>query len=282
MRASYWVNSKFAKKLTVLLGGVPKPAAATAKGWVQWRKDAKAQSKFAYWVVEHLLDGIDDFVHKPAKWFDDLNIYVYNRWIAKAHIIHPAGFKPGQYYEAESLIMCGMFQVLCDFVEVQLAHQYVGWSRDKERHKKYGYIDRKWRVFSKQWRSPEAGLAWLEERRVMVSEGEGWDSTPKGQLTRDALSAQVTYDLYKWWTVERPNRVDPAVASGSHALMDRRRGLTTDPMEIFDFEDDDAHPGGKSPLRAAFDYEEVIRKNYRMEDDAMMIRLLEHRQTLWT
>ena len=95
------------------------------------------------------------------------------------------GIEPG-YHDADTKMLHAVFETICWYVEVQLAsHQ----DSDRKEFKWYGD------------RSPQAGIAHLDWEIADCS------GAPAGQIGQGE-AAQIKKDVYLWWTVERPNRID--------------------------------------------------------------------------
>jgi hypothetical protein len=97
--------------------------------------------------------------------------------------------------------------------------------------------------------------------------------------TRQAISAKEIKDLYTWWTVTYPNRPDPMDASGWSAHCDAMRvkypGSMFSSLNTKDAEDRKASDKAHKLLQK-------IEKAYEKEDEAMLIRLIKIRDSLWT
>jgi hypothetical protein len=81
--------------------------------------------------------------------------------------------------------------------------------------------------------------------------------------------------LYKWWTEQRPKRVDPMEASGWTAYCASQRQAGGSVLDILD---DDAGVD-TTPMHHKMN---EMEEKYEAEDEAMMIRLIKVRQALWT
>lgn len=161
--------------------------AATGIDWCQSQcyRDKKVARYFPIrnWIREELPRK-----RLPFKWkWDRLYWGIRHRLPGRYwHHTLDLGLKPG-YYDADTKMLHATFEIVRWFVEVQLAkHQ------DYER-KKYPWHN---------GRSPEAGLAHLDWE---IEECSGPPGSPMGQ----GESAQIKKDVYLWWTVDRPNRIDP-------------------------------------------------------------------------
>ena len=84
--------------------------------------------------------------------------------------------------------------------------------------------------------------------------------------------------LYKWWTVDRPARVDPYEASGWSALCNERREKSNGSKSFFRKKTEEDQLKSKAILENLHKIEE----QYEQEDEDMMIRLIRCRKGLWT
>jgi hypothetical protein len=149
---------------------------------------------------------------------------------------------------------------------------------DDEARKKYnppwyrsGWL--RWRT----WRCPEAGLDYLDwamtlTNKDFIKEGE------KEEPTYQAKAAKEIKELYLWWTVTYRNRPDPYEASGWTAYCELNR-LQNGGRLSFGAEKD---PLLKKQSDKAHKLLQKIEAAYEKEDEAMMIRLIKVRQSLWT
>lgn len=274
-RSTYWSCTKFADWVR----GTPKPSSETAKGWSSWRKTARATHSFRFWLAEEGLDKIQSFIWWPVDKLYSVKYYINNRWVTKSHQLtaHPSDVKPGQWCDLTSRILYCLFNELVDFVEVEQAWCYIAWdtaAREKFKAPWWSYGWFRWRT----WRSPEAGLAYLDWASSLKLDDE-WvkDTDPEyGKPTNQALAAQEIKALYLWWK-DRPNRPDPYEASGWNAVCDRRRSKDPDDFLCSD-DTDEERAESKSTLDICNDME----AKYEAEDEEMLIRLIKIRNHLWT
>jgi hypothetical protein len=152
---------------------------------------------------------------------------------------------------------------------------------DEEQRKKYqppwwrrGWL--RWRT----WRCPEAGLAyldWASELKMDDHMGVGKGENGYGEPTYQALAAREIKELYLWWKEVYPKRPDPHDAGGWSAYCEMRRQGGCDFFDMEDKTPEEADMG-----RTALDKSHEIETAYDKEDEAMMIRLIRVRQSLWT
>lgn len=276
----YWTCSKFANWLR----GTEKPGAADAKGWREWKKEAKVKHPFRYWLAEEGLDHIQDFVYWPYNKFHSFRYYINNRWVTKSHALtaHPNDIKPGKWQDVGYRFLPCMFNELVDFVEIEQAWHHVVW--DEESRKKYcvpwwrtNFF--KWRT----WRCPEAGLAYLDWASTLTNnEWLDKDDPEYGNPTHQALAAMEIKALYTWWKEVYPNRPDPYDVSGWTDLCDNRRSKLAedDTLSLLDHSNDT--PQEKSVTKQTLNSLRNIEDQYKQEDEDMMIRLIKIRESLWT
>jgi hypothetical protein len=258
-----------------------KPHAETSKGWASWKREAKAKHPVRYWIAEEGLDHIQSVVLYIPEKINDVRYYINNRWVSRTHSLtaHPRDIKPGQWQDVGNRFLPCLFNELVDFVEVEQAWHHVMW--DDQARKRFetpwwrsGWL--RWRT----WRCPDAGiehLIWASG--LKVDEHMGVDKGQKGygEPTHQAKSAQEILELYRWWKVERPKRVDPHDASGWTEICARRR--EKNPDEIFP---EDETKQEQAATRKSLKIAQKLEEQYEQEDEAMMIRLIKIRQALWT
>ena len=276
MRSHYWTCSKFADWLR----GTPKLGCGTSEEWDEWYKTAGTAHPIRYWIAEEGLDYIQKFVYYIPDKLNDVRYYINNRWVSKSHALtaDPRDIKPGSWCDVGNRFLPCLFKELVDFVEVEQAWHYVMWN-DEERKKfdvpwyRSGWL--RWRT----WRCPEAGMAYLNWASTLTNaefldEGEKHLAEP----TYQAKAAKEIIELYTWWTVTYRNRPDAYEASGWTAVCEESR-IANGGRLSFSTEKD---PVIKKKSDKAHKLLQKIEKAYEAEEEAMMIRLIKIRQSLWT
>jgi hypothetical protein len=235
-RIKHWSCTKLADWIR----GEKKPFALEWDKWEEWHKEAKGKRPFRHWLAEEGLDKLQNIVMFPADVYGSIKSYARNRWIDKIHCLN-TGLKPGNYYDLDHRIIHGLFNELVIFVEVELAHL----SKLIE--------DKKFKF--ENGRSVEAAYDYFD-----------WAQSLKenGKPTPQAKAAKKIQKLYEWWTIERPNRPDPAVASRYDAA--------------------DKILGGKLKKKEKESLERMleIEQKYEDEDTKMLVELIKIRHNLWT
>jgi len=275
-RSQYWSCTPFADWIR----GIEKGGAKTGRGWREWEAEAKTKYPIRYWIAEEALDAVQNFLWWPIDKLYDVKYYINNRWITRTHSLtaHPRDIKPGQWCDVGNRFLPCLFNELVDFVEVELAWWHLAWSPE-ERHKynmpwwAVGW----WRI--RTWRCPQAGLDNLDwQSKLVWTEDEVGDDKEKiGKPTYQAEKALEILALYKWWKEVYPNRPDVHDASGWTAYCDMRRERGDHMLDM-----EDRSPEEAEMSRKALDKSHEIEQAYEAEDEAMMIRLIKIRNSLWT
>ena len=276
MRSNYWTCSKFADWLR----GTPKPGAQTSEGWDEWTKKAKAAHPVRYWIADDALDFLQTVVYYIPDRLNDIRYYINNRWVSKSHALtaDPRDIRPGSWSDVGNRFLPCLFKELVDFVEIEQAWHYCMWN-DEERVKFNVPWWRSGWLRLRTWRSPEAGLAYLTWASKLTNE-EFLDDDKKSEAvpTYQATAAKEIIELYTWWTTTYRNRPDPYDASGWTAVCEESR-IANGGRLHFGAEKD---PALKKASDKALKLLQKIEKAYEDEDEAMMIRLIKIRQSLWT
>ena len=273
---NYWSCTKFADWVR----GKPKLIAGTSEEWDQWRDEAERYNPVRYWIAEELLDNIQGFFLYIPERLNDVRYYINNRWVSKSHALtaHPRDIRPGRWSDVGNRFLPCLFNELVNFVEVEQAWHYVMWN-DEERKKfevpwwRSGWL--RWRT----WRSPEAGMAYLKWASTLTNE-EFLDDDKKHEAvpTYQAKAAKEIIELYTWWTTTYRNRPEPMEASGWSAYCEAARLANGGRLSF----GKDKSPELAEMSRVAMDKLHKMEEEYEAEDEAMMIRLINVRDGLWT
>jgi len=279
MRSRYWSSSRLADWLR----GTPKPGAATGRGWNEWKQAAQETHPIRYWIVEEGLDYLQNFVNWPADRINDVRYYINNRWVVRSHALtaHPRDIKPGQWQDVGDRFLPCLFNELVDFVEIEQAWHHVNWDEVARKKYKTPWWQRNWYTrWGVKWRCAEAGLAYLDwSSGLKLDSNWGVDSSSEnyGEPTHQALAAREIKELYMWWKEVYPNRPDVYDASGWSAYCEMRRNKGYELLDLDDKTEDEA-----IQCKTALEKSNEIEAAYDAEDEAMMIRLIKIRDSLWT
>jgi hypothetical protein len=274
-RSRYWSCSRFADWLR----GTVKISSGTGSEWRLWKAAAKETHPIRYWLAEEGLDRVQDFVNWPADRFHDIRYYINNRWITRTHALtaHARDIPRGEWRDVGDRFLPCLFNELVDFVEVETAWHHVLW--DESVREQYGVPWARRFLRFRTWRSAAAGIAHLEWAATLTNvEWLSDDEKHLAEPTRQALAAQEILALYRWWTEIRPARPDPYEVSGWNDYCDRQRD--TDRGFWLDLEDQTARDR-RIADRALTKLRE-LEQAHEQEDEAMMIRLIRVRNSLWT
>ena len=276
----YWSCSPFADWLR----GTKKLDAGTSEEWDEWTTAAQMKHNFRYWLAEEALGHIQDFVTWPVRSLYSIKYYINNRWVTRTHSLtaHARDIKPGDWCDVGNRFLPCLFNELVDFVEIESAWSHIAWG-SKEDRAKYnppfwasGWF--RWRT----WRCPQAGLDHLDWAMTLIMDdnmGVEKDSLDFGKPTGQAIRAREIKELYIWWTVTYRNRPDAMEVSGWSAHCDTMRekypGSFFSSLNSKDPEDRKASDKAHKLMNK-------IEAAYEKEDEAMMIRLIKARDSLWT
>ena len=278
--SNYWSCTPFADWLR----GTKKLSAGTAEQWDNWTTAAQMKHNFRYWLAEEALGHIQDFVTWPVRKLYDIKYYINNRWVTRTHSLtaHARDIKPGDWCDVGNRFLPCLFNELVDFVEIESAWSHIAWG-SKEDRAKYNppfWASGWWRW--RTWRCPQAGIDHLDWAMTLVMDdnmGVEKDSPNFGKPTGQAERAKELKELYIWWTVTYRNRPDPYDASGWTAHCEAMRvkypGSFFSSLNSKDAEDKKASDKAHKLLSK-------IEAAYEKEDEAMMIRLIKARDSLWT
>jgi hypothetical protein len=280
MRNNYWTCSKFADWLR----GTTKLNAGTSEEWNEWESRAKSAYPVRWWLAEEGLDHLQKFIMWPTDKLYAIKYYVNNRWITRTHALtaHPSNIKPGDWCDVGNRFLPCMFNELVDFVEVELAWWHLAWSpEERPKYNMPWWAVGWWRI--RTWRCPQAGLdnlAW--QMSITAKEDYGLNPGDKGygEPTRQAKNAAEVLALYKWWTEVYPNRPDPHDASGWSRYCDLRREEEGEGHRWIGVAS--KNPATEKLGKQALKLSSKIEEQYDKEDEAMMIRLIKIRNSLWT
>jgi len=274
MRSHYWTCSKFADWLR----GTTKLKCGTSEEWQEWETRAKSAYPIRWWLAEEGLDHVQKFVYYIPDKLNDVRYYINNRWVSHSHALtaHPRDIQPGAWSDVGNRFLPCLFNELVDFVEIEQAWHHCMWSDEAKTEFEVPWWRKGW-LRLRTWRSPEAGMEYLK----WASELTNKDFIEEGETeepTYQATSAKEIIELYTWWTTVYRNRPDPHDASGWSAYCEASRIANGGKL---------SWSGDKSPeLKAMSDasHEKLreIEAAYEAEDEAMMIRLIKIRQSLWT
>ena len=277
MRSNYWSCSKFSDWLR----GTPKLKCGTSEEWDAWYASSAKAHPIRYWIAEEGLDHIQKFVYYIPDRLNDIRYYINNRWITRSHALtaHPRDIAPGTWRDVGNRFLPCLFNELVDFVEIEQAWHHCIWSDDAKTKFDVPWYRKGW-LRLRTWRCPEAGMEYLRWAETLTNEEfleEG--EKHKAEPTYQAKAAKEIIELYTWWTTTYRNRPDPMDASGWSAHCEAMRvkypGSMFSSLNSKDPEDRKASNKAHKLLTK-------IEKAYEAEDEAMMIRLIKIRESLWT
>lgn len=280
----YWTCSKFADWLR----GTTKLKSGTSEEWNDWEIRAKRDYPIRWWLAEEGLDYAQRFVFFIPDGLYSVKYYINNRWVTRTHALtaHPRDLPPGQWRDVGNRFLPCLFNELVDFVEVEQAWSHIAWG-SKEDRAKYNppfWASGWWRW--RTWRCPQAGIDHLDWAMTLtVGEDFGVEKDHKdfGKPTGQAERAKEIKELYLWWTTVYPNRKDPMDLSGWSDLCEQRRlKAEAEGKNSLWASMNDKSPAERKESSRILKLCQKIEKQQSDEDEAMMIRLIKARDSLWT
>jgi hypothetical protein len=278
MRSHYWTCSKFADWVR----GTTKLKCGTGEEWHEWEDRAKSAYPIRWWIAEEGLDYVQKFVYYIPDKLNDVRYYINNRWVSHSHALtaHPRDIQPGNWSDVGSRFLPCMFNELVDFVEIEQAWHHCMWSDEAKTQFNVPWYRSGWLRW-RTWRCPEAGLEYLRWAETLTNEEfleEG--EKHKAEPTYQAKAAKEIIELYTWWTVTYRNRPDPYDASGWTAYCEASRAANGG--SLWGSLGGDKTPELKKTSTLALKKLRKIEADYAKEEEAMMIRLIKIRESLWT
>lgn len=232
-----------------------KPEALTWDGWDEWHDATKAEKPIPYFIMETVPDLFSSLKRKLFSPFTDFRYYVKARFFDRYHLINTR--LPYGYHDTRERVLYGMFSLLVDYVELELAHMATTDSK----------VRRPWwskGIFRfKSFRCPEDGIQHLLWEASLTSHD------PQAETAREVL------DLYFWWTKIRPLRQDPWSISGAETFY-KEHGVKSI------LSDKNKTPEQKK-LQAEYAKRSMeIETAFVDEDNMQLERLIKIRTSLWT
>jgi hypothetical protein len=252
---------------------INKPAADTFDGWEIWHENAKKNYPVKYWLLETFPDFINDCYRFVTKPFSETKYWIRYRIFDRQHVIK-TGLKPN-YYDFDTRCIHGMFNMLIEFVENDIAwHSAIFYEHKMEKYPWYS----KGLFRFKSVPKPEFGVAHLKWESTLDSA-----SLPITERSDyQAEKARELLDLYHWWKYIRPQRIDPMILSGWSALVDEREALGDGLSGLNYLSNRNKTPEQKKREREAIDRTNKIEAAYDDEDTQQLIRLIKLRKSMWT
>lgn len=239
------------------------PEAMTFKGWRLFKKEFKERAPIRYWLKNDFrYNYIMPIVWKCKAISDWIRYRTYDRY----HVVDTG--LPPSYYDAERRLFHANFNILKDFVEVELAWRTYIWSEEVDNASLWKRKIPFYRFF-KPFRSREYGLKHLD----WASSLDDPSLPPNERCDHQAISSREIRELYLWWVDVYPNR-----------KLEESPGYSDQGLGIMSSIDDDFD--GDAP-----DYkldEEIRERNRKLEeqweeeDTEMLVRLVKVRGHLWT
>lgn len=229
----------------------------TMEEWVEVRKTERKQ-KVRYFIS----DTIPSFFGRQKRKVHDVQYFFMYRFMRKHQYNRiDTGLKPA-YYENDTRMLHGMFNVLKEYVEGELAHMQL-WNCDEKDWKGEGRIE------------GLNCLMWQEKLIHGKDDGVAKNNKLYGKRTSQAITAQEIKELYLWWMDERPARKDPYdFYELDEDMLDKDKGIFESIVN--------RTPARKKADKIAYKKSDALEKKHTADDTKMLIRLIKVRAAMWT
>lgn len=240
------------------------PYAATGPAWDRIDRYQRNRWPLRYWLQKDL----PMWFRIKKRQYDDAIRWVKLRVRRNYNVIKAPSLKPG-YYDTDTLMFHANFDLLKEHVEEGLAHR--GWTISEDTRLKN--IKPKWlrtKLLYKLGAPEGSGISYLE---WLIN-----DPDLKVQAPGQAEWAGEVLDLYRWWTIERPARIEPYTDAriwGPKKKEERkkRRRIRRGTGSGLWGGSEDRRPG---------EYASRANEFYEEQDQRMLERLTAIRRCLWS
>ena len=243
------------------------PDSASSEEWEKIEDNMKTNHK----VLHFIFDTFPEFFWPLKRACNSIREWVMYRTYRRYHIIK-TDLEPG-YYDADQLLLHGMFTVLKNYVEIECSHMFM-WCMDNKLTKLEKFMSR-FRMLRRFLDLRRFGMSYLKYDHI---EGKEPSQFYEGEL--ECLQNQMKWekevlDLYIWWTVTRPSRLNDMDVSGLSLWYDEYP-LDGNIWKCFNNRE------GQEMWRILNKRNDEVEKKHNEEDAEMMIRLVKVRGHLWT
>lgn len=245
-RGTYWDCTDFSNWVQGKVGMIPKPFSATSKGWREWKEANMKSHPTWYWITEEGFNAAQDIVYFPYDVYMNFYYWFRNAYITKPHVIN-TGLKKGQWYDTDTRMMAGLFNIVVEFVEVEKAIR-----NDSSRH--------------------HQDKSKLDNRRLSGLEYLDWEIGLGEESPFQSAAAKETKEIYLWIKDVRPNRPESHDVSGWSEYCSNKK-------DLFEDEEDEEK---QLQVHKILDECHKIDEQYEKEDNDMLIRIVTNRGSMWT
>ena len=215
--------------------------------WAEVHKEAR-KKKLCYW----LSNTMPTWLSVKGKQLYDIKLWYQYRFQTR-HKYHLIDTKLGYgYHEIENRMLHGMFSILQQYVEVELACINDIFNKDVPKAGR------------------KAGLQQLAWQISLKDDDENSASQSE--------NAQKIKDLYLWWVDTRPARMDP----WDDEDWEKSKPEHVKGEDIMEWMGRERTPDQKEASNRHFAKRETMEEAYKAEDGKMLHRLINIRYSLWT
>lgn len=269
--------------------GPKKPVALTIDGWRDFENHYRKDKPVTYFFLESIPNKIGEvYYFLIEKRIQSFKEFVLFRFTERTHLIN-TGLGYG-YHEVDDRMFYGMFELLRDYVEGELAwlefvcmgdHHPFYDELKKERFKSK-YLDL-FGIHQSHFKSKKLGLYHL----TYTLEENPYNSHSKAEqnaILKQQETNRTILELYLWYTQERPNRKKDNVAHEAYEEIPNKKQFEKDYGGLFLFSDEfkKNHPTVYNNYANKIINNEDLREKFYEEDTMMLKKLVDIRSSLWT
>lgn len=236
--------------------------AMSSKGWRLFDKEFREKAPIRWYFHKKFKS---DFVYPVTRKISSVYWWIKYRTTNRYHVIC-TGLPPG-YNDIHNVMLHTNFHIFMNFIEIEQAQSCYVFDFEKVQTFWEKYLPYYWKfnTFPAE-KYAMKHLNWaagLDDANIQIHN----QSILQAEVARESIL------LYKWWKYDRPAR-----RTAHHVMVDNQ-GLGT--MSMFDSDFDRTAPDYiqyQLELKVADLNDEL----WEQEDEAMLIRLIKIRKSLWT
>lgn len=268
--------------------GREKPFALSHDGWREFYRKYREESPVRYFLLEKVPDKIDDYYSfLISDRIPDFRRIIAHRITERTHLIN-TGLDVG-YHEIDDRMFYGMFNLLKDFVESEVAWmEFICMDEDHplyDKYKKQRIISKFFNPFGIQsslFRSPELGVMHIT-KHIDMNPYEYTSIAEQNSIINQIEKYRQILELYIWYVELRPNRAtnspyDAFMSIENREEYEKQYGSTFILSDKFKND----HPTVYKQYMDQINNKHNSEQNFYEEDNKMLKKLVDLRSTLWT
>ncbi len=179
------------------------PVAATMTEWSKWKKEQKEKHPVLY----VLLKKIPSWFSYKIYWVTNTHYQLRSKYIKKQHYIKIdverfiiPGLQAYHWYDSDTRILYGNFQILVDFIEGEEPGERIDWNSDPEHQKAWAEITALYDWWTKE--RPEHDEGYPDTKDYGLEENEFMDGEDSPNRRRYLKALDELHQQEEEWEVE--------------------------------------------------------------------------------